>query len=122
MRYIQIEIVLDIHEDQIKCFGGLPGIRDLGLLNSAIEMPKMACFGKELYETVFSKAAAYLYFIVKNHPFNDGNKRTALAVSLTFLEVNDIKTNFDPKELEEFVVHVASDQISLEEIILFLSS
>ncbi len=116
MRFLTLEEVLFIHEDQILNYGGSPEIRDQGLLESAIAQP-MATFGdQDLHPDVFDKAAAYLFHICSNHPFVDGNKRTALASSLVFLELNGIVIE-DPEELlYEIVIQVATGGSSKETI------
>ena len=78
-RFLSVADVLGFHEDQLANYGGAPGVRDMGLLESAVAMP-MAGFGDQyLHADLFEMAAAYLYHIVCNHPFVDGNKRTGAA-------------------------------------------
>lgn len=98
----------------IKRYGGLPGIRDKNLLRSAVDAPKAAMFGQEMYPSVYEKTAVYLYPIVRNHPFNDANKRTGYAVSLVFLEVNKAKKLFKKEDLESLVVEVAKGKAKNE--------
>lgn len=74
IEYLTIEQVIELHDDLLKRYGGLPGIRDKNLLWAAIDAPKAAMFGQEMYPSVYEKAAAYLYHLVCNHPFNDANK------------------------------------------------
>jgi len=83
-------------------------------LESAVALPATACFGVEVYPTVFDKAAAYLFYISRNHAFIDGNKRTATAAMLAFLRVNGESTRYDAAALTEFVVGVASGDIPWE--------
>ena len=80
--------VLSIHADQIESFGGTVGLRDEGLLDSALAQPKVSFAGELLHKTIAEQAAAYLYHLAMNHPFVDGNKRTAFAVMDVFLRVN----------------------------------
>ena|ERR1700733_4335649 len=119
MIFLQVEEVIDFHTELINEFGGAHGIRDMGLLISAIEMPKASMFGEELHVTIFDKAAAYLFHIVCNHPFIDGNKRSGTVSALTFLEVNNIALQFDSSELEELVVKTAQSKAKKEEIAHF---
>lgn len=77
--------VLAIHQRQIERFGGFDGIRDEGLLDSALAQPQATFFGELLNPTIHHGAAAYLYHLAKNHPFLDGNKRTAFATTIAFL-------------------------------------
>ena len=85
MIYLSFEEILELHDELIKQFGGLHEIREIGLLESALAAPMMAVFGEELHKSVYDKAAAYLVHIARNHPFIDGNKRTAAATALIFL-------------------------------------
>lgn len=76
--FLGLDEVLELHEDQLRHHGGTPGVRDLGLLESALAVPAATFDGRLLHESVFEMAAAYLVHIAQNHPFIDGNKRTAL--------------------------------------------
>ena len=95
--YLTLAEVIDIHNNQIDLYGGRPGTRDLGLLQSAVAQPEASFGGEWLHEDIFAMAAAYAFHICKNHPFVDGNKRTALASALVFLEMNGISLE-DPKQ------------------------
>jgi death on curing protein len=116
MIYLSLEEVIRIHDFLIEKIGGLSGIREKSLLESAIANPMMAVFGQELHPTVFDKAASYLYSISRNHPFLDGNKRTASACSLVFLRANGKKPKYEVQEFEDFIVEVAKGNKSHEEI------
>jgi death-on-curing protein len=94
--FVAEEIVLAIHEEQLAEHGGLVGIRDHGLLSSALSRPLMKAQFGEVDLAVL--AAAYAYGIARNHPFLDGNKRTALAVSETFLELNGVALTASDQE------------------------
>jgi death-on-curing protein len=109
-----------MHDAFLQEFGGLPGIRDINLLMSAIETPKSTMFGQDLHPTIYDKAAAYLYHIVCNHAFNDGNKRTGFGAALLFLKANSIPTKFNKKKYENLVVEVAKGKKTKEEIAHFL--
>ncbi|MEW6499353.1 MAG: type II toxin-antitoxin system death-on-curing family toxin, partial [Cyanobacteriota bacterium] len=87
-RFIAKEMVLAIHARQLDKFGGTSGLRDAGLLDSALAQPQATFSGELLHPTIAEQAAAYLYHLAMNHPFVDGNKRTAFAVTDTFLRVN----------------------------------
>ena len=91
----------------------------MGLLLSAIEMPKAQMFGEFLHPSIFDKAAAYLFHIVCNHPFIDGNKRTGAAVSLIFLDMNSLNLDIDEKKFEELVIEVAQGKIDKDMISKF---
>lgn len=94
--FLTLAEVLEIHQDQIHQYGGCLGVRDLGLLQSALAQPPSSFAGEFLHKDLFEMAAAYAFHICGNHPFVDGNKRTALASALVFLELNGM-TLFDPK-------------------------
>src|SRR5260221_5108043 len=112
MIFLNVEEVIDYHTNMINEFGGAHGIRDMGLLISAVEMAKATMFGEHLHVTVFDKAAAYLFHIVCNHPFIDGNKRTGTVAALTFLAANNIALKYEPKELEKLFVKTAEGKIN----------
>lgn len=103
------EFVEAMHAEQLRLHGGAPGIRDIGMLESALARPLQ----KEAYgePDIFDLAAAYLYGIVKNHPFVDGNKRTALAAADLFLVFNGWSLEVDNAELIQFVLMVAASEI-----------
>lgn len=86
--FLTLAQVLESHTRQVEQFGGTDGVRDMGLLQSALAQPEMGFGGHWLHEDVFEMAAAYAFHICKNHPFFDGNKRTALDAALVFLELN----------------------------------
>ena len=108
---LQIEDVLEVHHDQIELYGGSTGVRDMGLLDSAVKAPAATAFGEMLHKNVFELAAAYLYYLVKNHAFIDGNKRVGLASALLFLDLNGIDINVDSETLSAMVLAVATDQL-----------
>ena len=119
-KFLTVEQVIEIHDAFLEDHGGLPGIRDKGLLVSAVEMPRASMFGEHLHKTIYDKASAYLFHIVQNHPFNDGNKRTGALTAILFLEVNGIKIVFSDHDYEELVVKVAQGQKSKKDIAYFL--
>lgn len=88
LRHLDVEAVLAIHAEVLAAHGGLPGLRDKGLLESAVAAPKASFGGQPLISGPVEVAAAYLFYLCRNHPFADGNKRTALAAALVFLEAN----------------------------------
>ena len=112
--FLTLAEVLRFHEYQIQRFGGEQGIRDTGLLESAIAQPRASFAGQWLHPTLYAMAAAYAFHICKNHPFLDGNKRTAMVAALVFLEINGISL-LDPKEkLPEAVERIAVGQLDKE--------
>jgi death-on-curing protein len=119
IKYLMLEQVLKMHDAFIEKFGGLQGIRDMNLLLSAIETPKASMFGEDLYPTIYDKAAAYLYHIVQNHPFNDANKRTGFGAAYLFLKANNVSILFDDESFESLVVEVAKGKKTKKEISYF---
>jgi death-on-curing protein len=118
--FLTLDEVLGIHADQIRRYGGRPGLRDLGLLQSALGMPETRFEGAFLHGTVFEKAAAYLFHIARNHPFVDGNKRTALMCALVFLGQNGRRLEAEPEALYELVDGVAAGSVDKAEVAVFL--
>lgn len=100
----------------VKRFGGSFGVRDLGLVESAVARPQSTFGGKYLYVSVFDKAAALLQSLLKNHPFVDGNKRTALTSAGLFLKKNDYKLINSHKQEVEFAVKVDNGNLTVEQI------
>ena len=117
--FLDLQEVLEIHRDQIERYGGSPEIRDLALLRSAIAMPQAGIAGTYLHGDYFEMAAAYLFHIIQNHPFVDGNKRTGVVAALVFLDMNDIQIQVDEKLLEKMVWSVAKGEIGKESIAKF---
>jgi len=118
--FLTLDEVLSLHAEQIRLFGGSSGIRDLGLLQSAMGSVEATFGGAYLHESVFAMAAAYLYGILRNHPFIDGNKRTAVGSALTFLDLNGIEIDADEDEFYELVIGVAEGRVSKAAITVFL--
>ncbi|MBW4640458.1 MAG: type II toxin-antitoxin system death-on-curing family toxin [Gloeocapsa sp. UFS-A4-WI-NPMV-4B04] len=108
--------VLDIHKRQIERFGGLDGIRDDGLLDSDLAQPQATFFGELLHPTISSQAAAYLYHLAKNHPFLDGNKRTAFATMIAFLSMNSYELNMTEEVAYNMVMQLAQSEMTKEEL------
>lgn len=119
--FITIEQAINVHDRLLEQHGGLHGIRDAGLLASALEMPKASMFGEDLHPTLFDKAAAYLFHLVKNHPFNDGNKRTGAFIAILFLRMNAINIKVDLKLYEDLVLLTANGLANKAQISAFLS-
>ena len=120
VRFLSLEQVLAIHADQVHRYGGDPGVRDLGLLQSAIAMPRAMFGGQYLHPALHEMAAAYLFHLRQNHPFLDGNKRIGLAAAIAFLALNDTWLECEPAELVEMVLQVARGEIGKPEIAVFL--
>ncbi len=117
VRYLSAADVLLIHRDTLEHDGGIEGIRDIGLLESAVATPRQHLYGVELHSGLAAKAAAYLLRIAMNRAFFDGNKRAAAMTALVFLQVNGVELLPDPDELEEATLGVAAGQFSKKELI-----
>ncbi|MCA9332735.1 type II toxin-antitoxin system death-on-curing family toxin [Candidatus Saccharibacteria bacterium] len=120
MNNISVDDVLFIHDYILEKSGGLSGIRDRGLLESAILKPHTHVFGIERHESLFDKAAALLEAIALFHPFIDGNKRTAMAAAGFFLYLNGYETTFTNSEYEEFMIYVVNHKPKLKTIATWL--
>jgi death-on-curing protein len=112
--FLTVAEVLALHDLQLGRYGGSPGIRDLGLLESAVSQAQAGFGGVYLHEDLAAMAAAYLFSIVKNHPFVDGNKRTGLASALTFLDLNGIPIDHSTNSLYDATMAVAEGRLEKE--------
>lgn len=111
------EEVLRLHEKLLEKTGGLPGVRDMGMLESAV-LNCMQTFNEtELYPTVLEKSARTAFSICKNHPFNDGNKRTAILTMLVILKLNSINLTYSQKELIDLGLGIADGSVNYENIV-----
>lgn len=117
--FLDVDVVLTIHERMINEFGGGSGLRDPGLLESAVVMPSAAFGGQFLHDDLPAMAGAYLFHLCKNHPFVDGNNRVALATAITFLLVNDYELTCEKPDAEQLTLGVADASISKDEAIAF---
>jgi death-on-curing protein len=117
--FFSVTEVLDFHMEQINLYGGTHGVRDMGLLESAVAMPMSGSGESCFHSSPFEMAAAYLFHIVQDHPFIDGNKRTGLATCLYFLGLHGVEITVDSNELEQFVRSVAAGQVQKSEIAAF---
>jgi len=118
--FLTLDEVLEIHNDQISRYGGSLGIRDPGLLQSALAMPAMGMGEHYFHSDVFEMAAAYLFHIIQNHPFVDGNKRVGAAAALVFLELNGIESEATEDEVEQVARRVAQGHLDKAQIAQFL--
>lgn len=109
--HLTVDIVREIHAEAINKFGGLEGVRDENLLASAVLTPQSSFGGKSPYADIIEVAAAYLFYLCGNHPFFDGNKRTAMMAAIVFLRLNGIEPAPDSEQWEEFVLDVAASKI-----------
>jgi len=109
--HLTVEIVRQIHAEALAKFGGSDGLRETALLESAVAAPQASFGGKSPYAGLAEVAAAYLYYLCKNHPFIDGNKRAALAACIVFLRLNGIEPKTDGPEWEELTLEVAASRL-----------
>jgi death on curing protein len=121
IRFLPEAIVLTIHEDQIRLYGGSYGTRDTAALDAALHMPQAQFGGQLLHATIFHMAAAYGFHLCQNHPFIDGNKRTAGMAMFTFLMLNGLEPLATEIEYYETMMAVASGQMSKEQLAEWLS-
>lgn len=108
--FLTLDEALEIHRDQVTNYGGLPGVRDFGLLQSALAMPRAAFGGQYLHPDLCEMAAAYLFHLVQNHPFIDGNKRVGAVAADIFLALNGIELTATEDDYAELVLSVANGQ------------
>jgi len=111
-KFLSLNEVLSIHQDQITRYGGTPGIRDIDLLKSALGIPPATYGGEFLHTDIFEMAASYLFHIVKNHPFVDGNKRTGAVAALVFLDLNGFDFLATEDDFTEMVLAIAGGEMS----------
>lgn len=109
--FLQLDEIIEIHNNQIILYGGRAGVRDLDLLKTAIAMPAAGFGGEYLHRDIYEMAAAYLFHIVRSHPFIDGNKRTGAVASAVFLMLNGIELQADEDSLEKLVISVAKGKM-----------
>jgi death-on-curing protein len=122
--FLTVAEVLIIHDEQINEYGGIHGIRDNGLLESAVMMPQASFGGEYLHQNLFEMAAAYAFHIAENQPFLDGNKRTALVSALVFLDINSFEVLDENMKLYEAMIAIANkemDKYDLAELLKNLS-
>ncbi len=122
IKFLDKKTILKFHENQIELYGGSSGVRSEELLESALAQPQ-ASFGSEyVHETIFEMAAAYGFHICQNHPFFDGNKRTALIAIYTFLYVNGYMLKADKKALYVTILALANGKLDKKELANYLES
>ena len=122
MKYLTVKDVLLLHQLQIDEFGGSHGLRDLGLLESAVMRPQTTFDGVDLYESIFDKGAALVHSLLMNHQFVDGNKRTAMFSAMTFIELNGYKFNAKQEEVVEYALYIENSQPKIDQISAWLKN
>ncbi|MGH8709436.1 MAG: type II toxin-antitoxin system death-on-curing family toxin [Burkholderiales bacterium] len=110
-----MEIVAEIHREVLSAFGGGHGIRAASLLESALAAPRASFGGRSVFADLAEVAAAYLFYLCRNHPFVDGNKRTAMVAAIVFLRLNGIEPAKDSASWEALVLDVASSKLDREQ-------
>src|ERR1043165_541284 len=120
MRYLSLKEVLELHRLLLEQAGGLAGVRDLGLLESAVAQPLMSFGEQELYPTIVEKAAALGFSLIKSHPFNDGNKRIGHAALETFLVLNGYEVDAPVDEQERVIMSVAAGEMGRDDFVDWL--
>lgn len=120
IRFLPESIVLAIHEDQIKLYGGTYEIRDNAALDAALHMPQAQFGGQFLHTTVYKMAAAYGFHLSQNHPFVDGNKRTAGMAMFTFLRLNGLEPDATEIEYYEAMMAVADGRMNKEQLTIWV--
>jgi len=114
--YLTESEIVELHERVIGQFGGMPGIRDRGALASCASQPMTAVFGVERFPSVHEKAAAYCFFIIRLHPFFDGNKRAGLVAAIAFLIDHGVTPIFDENEMFDLIIRVATGKAELDDL------
>ena len=122
MRYLSLGEIVDLHQALLEQTGGATGIRDLGMLESALAQPRAMFGGTDLHPTLVQKAAALGFSLTLNHPFVDGNKRVAHAAMEVFLLLNGIDLNAPIDEQERLMLDLADGRITREQLILWLEN
>jgi len=122
MRYLSLGEIVDLHQALLAQTGGATGIRDLGMLESALAQPRASFGGADLHPTLIQKAAALAFSLTLNHPFVDGNKRVAHAAMELFLLLNGLDLNATIDEQERLMLDLADGRITREQLILWLDS
>ncbi|HSW97089.1 MAG TPA: type II toxin-antitoxin system death-on-curing family toxin [Candidatus Saccharimonadales bacterium] len=122
MKYLTVADILLLHSIAIDEFGGSHGLRDLGLLESAVKRPQATFDGIDLYQSIFDKAAALVHSLLMNHQFVDGNKRTAMFAVMTFLELDGYIFDATQKEVVEYALYIENSHPEIEEISAWLKT
>lgn len=112
---------LSVHKMMIEATGGSDGVRDIGLLQSALNAPFQSFSGKEVYSSILSKAAAICRSVISNHPFVDGNKRAGIHIMLIFLEINGVQMDYTQEELINLGFGIAAGNLDVDAIFNWLS-
>lgn len=120
LTFLSVLEVVGVHADQINKYGGSHGIRDMGLLESAVFRPQTSFGGQYLYKSIFDKAAALGQSIILNHPFIDGNKRTGIVSMIVLLKANGYKLKVSQSDLIRMALKIAKEETEFEDIAAWL--
>ena len=122
MKILSKEQLIRLHDDVVSSSGGSLGIRDEGLLESAINAPFQTFDGKELYSSLVEKVARLGYGLIKNHPFVDGNKRIGTHAMLVFLDINGVSLEYEDDDIINTILGVASGKIDEDQLVTWLQN
>jgi len=122
IRFLPEAIIVAIHDDQIRLYGGAYGVRDTAGFDAALHMPQAQFDGQFLHPTIFHMAAAYGFHLCQNHPFLDGNKRTAGMAMLTFLRLNGLEPTVAESDYYVTMMAIATGQMSKEQLAVWLQT
>ena len=120
--FLTVDDVFELHALQLERYGGMDGVRDLNLLESAVLQAQAGFGGEFVHEDIFAMGAAYLFHLVKNHAFLDGNKRVGLLACLTFLELNGFELTLSTDQLYDITLAVAEGRMNKTELAAVLRS
>jgi death-on-curing protein len=122
MKRFSKEHIIKLHSQIVELTGGTDGVREMGLLESAIESPFQACFGADVYPTIQEKGTRLGFGLIKNHCMLDGNKRIGVHAMLVFFDLNGIVLSYTQKELYEMVLAVAGSTMEYEDMLEWVSA
>ena len=120
--FLELEEVIELHDEAVRRYGGQQGLRDMGLLESAVAMPQAGFGGQWFHPDLWSMAAAYAFHIAENQPFLDGNKRTAIGAALVFLDLNGASITGGDQELYDAIIAVSARTMSKAELATLLQN
>lgn len=116
MIFFEYEQVVKLHSSLISKTGGIDGVRDANLLDSALKAPFQTFDGKDLYSDILDKASQLCYSLIENHPFADGNKRIGVHLTLLFLKINNIELKYSQQDLIDFGLDIADGKLNKDNI------
>src|SRR6266568_6860567 len=122
IRFIPESVIIAIHDDQIRLYGGAYGVRDIAALDASLHMPQAGFGGEFLHTTILEMAAAYGFHLCQNQPFLDGNKRTTGMVMFTFLQLNGLEPTVAESDYYDTMMAVATGQMSKEQLAVWLQT